>query len=155
MQRCSLSLPSRLYIFGFVLRFVPIPEPLVLGREKRKVVKTERMQEAESAFIKKQKTEAGPASADKKEKRRRSQGGEKEDTDEPQDIGLVKAETFSDDEATISSPKTPAPSDPKQSLETSVEKDMVHCPCGVEEESGLMMQCDLCLCWQHGSCFGE
>lgn len=39
--------------------------------------------------------------------------------------------------------------------EAFVEKDMVHCLCDVDEESGLMMQCDICLCWQHGSCFGE
>ncbi|XP_003738388.2 PHD finger protein 20 [Galendromus occidentalis] len=136
-------------------RFVPIPEPLVLGREKRKVVKTERMQEAESAFIKKQKTEAGPAAADKKEKRRRSHGGEKEDAEEQQDISLAKpTEIPSDDEPVITPPRCQATSDPKQGPDTSVEKDMVHCPCGVEEESGLMMQCDLCLCWQHGSCFG-
>ncbi|XP_065575639.1 PHD finger protein 20-like isoform X1 [Artemia franciscana] len=33
-------------------------------------------------------------------------------------------------------------------------EDLVHCKCGFYEEDGLMIQCDICLCWHHGVCFG-
>lgn len=32
------------------------------------------------------------------------------------------------------------------------QKELVHCFCGSPEEDGLMIQCELCLCWQHGVC---
>ncbi|XP_029575360.1 PHD finger protein 20b isoform X1 [Salmo trutta] len=32
--------------------------------------------------------------------------------------------------------------------------DMVRCVCEVEEENDFMIQCDECLCWQHGTCMG-
>lgn len=31
-------------------------------------------------------------------------------------------------------------------------EEIINCTCGVTEEDGLMIQCDLCLCWQHGIC---
>ena len=34
------------------------------------------------------------------------------------------------------------------------QKELVHCFCGLAEEDGLMIQCELCLCWQHGICLG-
>ncbi|KAF4518402.1 hypothetical protein B566_EDAN010495 [Ephemera danica] len=36
--------------------------------------------------------------------------------------------------------------------ERSPNKELVNCMCGVPEEDGLMIQCDLCMCWQHGLC---
>uniref|UniRef100_A0A0P4VWL4 MBD domain-containing protein n=1 Tax=Scylla olivacea TaxID=85551 RepID=A0A0P4VWL4_SCYOL len=35
--------------------------------------------------------------------------------------------------------------------ETSAE--IINCGCGSTEEEGLMLQCDVCLCWQHGDCY--
>ncbi|XP_069942887.1 serine-rich adhesin for platelets-like isoform X3 [Cherax quadricarinatus] len=35
--------------------------------------------------------------------------------------------------------------------ETSAE--IINCGCGSTEEEGLMLQCDVCLCWQHGACY--
>ncbi len=32
--------------------------------------------------------------------------------------------------------------------------DVVHCACGNHKSVGLMIQCDICLCWQHGGCLG-
>lgn len=32
------------------------------------------------------------------------------------------------------------------------QKELVHCFCGSPDEDGLMIQCELCLCWQHGYC---
>ncbi|KAK7078720.1 hypothetical protein SK128_024868 [Halocaridina rubra] len=31
--------------------------------------------------------------------------------------------------------------------------EIINCGCGSTEEEGLMLQCDICLCWQHGSCY--
>ncbi len=32
------------------------------------------------------------------------------------------------------------------------EEEIVVCLCGKTEGDGLMVQCDLCLTWQHGTC---
>ncbi|PSN55980.1 hypothetical protein C0J52_02156 [Blattella germanica] len=32
------------------------------------------------------------------------------------------------------------------------KEELINCTCGFMEEDGLMIQCDLCLCWQHGIC---
>lgn len=32
--------------------------------------------------------------------------------------------------------------------------ELVNCICGFYEENGLMIQCEVCMCWQHASCFG-
>ncbi|CAL8094861.1 unnamed protein product [Orchesella dallaii] len=34
-----------------------------------------------------------------------------------------------------------------------VKVDVINCICNNKTEFGLMIQCELCLCWQHGSCF--
>ncbi|CAL4105243.1 unnamed protein product, partial [Meganyctiphanes norvegica] len=36
--------------------------------------------------------------------------------------------------------------------ETS-QAEIINCGCGSTEEEGLMLQCDICLCWQHGECY--
>lgn len=207
-------------------RFVPIPEPLVLGREKRKVVKTERFQEAENVLMRRTtqtrsssahlagdsttSSSASPRevatnqkdvtpthpSTGRGDRRRRSQPADnaankdtsKQDKAEEAAAGAatgaaaaastttsppdppevtMKPEqlpTLSEDEETTSADRgtgsaQTSPHSATQyrqpAAETFVEKDMVHCLCDVDEESGLMMQCDICLCWQHGSCFGE
>ncbi len=33
-------------------------------------------------------------------------------------------------------------------------EEVVNCTCSRTEEDGLMIQCDICLCWQHGNCLG-
>ena len=33
-------------------------------------------------------------------------------------------------------------------------EEVVNCSCKRSEEDGLMIQCDICLCWQHGTCLG-
>lgn len=32
------------------------------------------------------------------------------------------------------------------------KEEIINCICGYGEEDGLMIQCELCLCWQHGLC---
>lgn len=34
------------------------------------------------------------------------------------------------------------------------QEEIINCLCGYVEEDGLMIQCELCLCWQHGICNG-
>ena len=34
------------------------------------------------------------------------------------------------------------------------KEEIINCTCGYGEEDGLMLQCELCLCWQHGGCHG-
>ena len=34
------------------------------------------------------------------------------------------------------------------------KEEIINCICGFVEEDGLMIQCELCLCWQHGYCNG-
>nr|XP_018905574.1 PREDICTED: PHD finger protein 20 isoform X1 [Bemisia tabaci] len=37
-------------------------------------------------------------------------------------------------------------------IEQLKKEEVINCTCGYKEEDGLMIQCDLCLCWQHGHC---
>lgn len=32
------------------------------------------------------------------------------------------------------------------------QEEIINCTCGFSEEDGLMIQCELCLCWQHAYC---
>ncbi|XP_021344358.1 PHD finger protein 20-like protein 1 [Mizuhopecten yessoensis] len=44
----------------------------------------------------------------------------------------------------------------EESIETEDElskDEVVNCICLFNEENGLMIQCDVCLCWQHAVCF--
>lgn len=34
------------------------------------------------------------------------------------------------------------------------QEEIINCVCTYGEEDGLMIQCELCLCWQHGTCHG-
>ncbi|KAM4741682.1 PHD finger protein 20 isoform 2-T3 [Anableps anableps] len=36
----------------------------------------------------------------------------------------------------------------------STDQEIVRCICEVEEENDFMIQCEDCLCWQHGTCMG-
>ena len=37
--------------------------------------------------------------------------------------------------------------------EDSFSEDIINCCCGNNEEDGLMLQCDVCMCWQHAACY--
>lgn len=37
-------------------------------------------------------------------------------------------------------------------LERLQNEEVINCICGFKEEDGLMVQCEICLCWQHGAC---
>eukprot|EP00095_Tigriopus_kingsejongensis_P002905 snap_masked-scaffold336_size202805-processed-gene-0.11 protein:Tk02905 transcript:snap_masked-scaffold336_size202805-processed-gene-0.11-mRNA-1 annotation:"phd finger protein 20-like isoform x2" len=54
----------------------------------------------------------------------------------------------------------PSVSYPPSEMDASVisehltNEEVVNCTCKRTEEDGLMIQCDICLCWQHGICLG-
>ncbi len=55
----------------------------------------------------------------------------------------------------------PSSSYPPSEMDASVagsehltSEELVNCTCKRVEEDGLMIQCDICLCWQHGYCVG-
>ncbi|XP_050306837.1 PHD finger protein 20 isoform X2 [Anthonomus grandis grandis] len=37
-------------------------------------------------------------------------------------------------------------------IERMKQEEIINCTCGYSEEDGLMIQCELCLCWQHAYC---
>lgn len=39
-------------------------------------------------------------------------------------------------------------------IERLRSEEIINCTCGFREEDGLMIQCDICMCWQHGLCSG-
>ncbi|XP_050526297.1 PHD finger protein 20 [Daktulosphaira vitifoliae] len=40
----------------------------------------------------------------------------------------------------------------KTEIESLRKEEVINCSCGSNQEDGLMIQCDVCLCWQHGYC---
>ncbi|XP_065163265.1 PHD finger protein 20 [Atheta coriaria] len=37
-------------------------------------------------------------------------------------------------------------------IEQMRKEEIIHCTCGITEEDGLMIQCEICMCWQHAHC---
>ncbi|KAI5743496.1 hypothetical protein M8J77_018815 [Diaphorina citri] len=60
------------------------------------------------------------------------------------------------EESTTPEKKSPPTSNfvspPSVKYEKMKKEEVVNCVCGVLEEDGLMIQCDICLCWQHSQC---
>lgn len=50
--------------------------------------------------------------------------------------------------------KTDEPSQQDITLSPSTEETKTLCPCGINEDDGLMILCAVCNCWQHATCFG-
>ncbi len=48
----------------------------------------------------------------------------------------------------------PSEMDASVASEHLTSEEVVNCTCKRTEEDGLMIQCDICLCWQHGYCLG-
>jgi len=61
------------------------------------------------------------------------------------------------DSSTGYTPSSYPPSEMDASIAGSehlTSEELVNCTCRRVEEDGLMIQCDICLCWQHGYCIG-
>ncbi|KAL1444244.1 hypothetical protein MTO96_029930 [Rhipicephalus appendiculatus] len=119
------------------MRFIPHFTTLVEGREKRKIAKTEKALIADME-----------AAADDK-----SDDGSKRSASVKEESGR-KAKTSESAKESIGhgSESTPTIDSADTSMEVKSD-EVVMCVCNCEEESGLMMQCEVCLTWQHGACF--
>uniref|UniRef100_A0A224Z4Y7 PHD finger protein 20 n=1 Tax=Rhipicephalus zambeziensis TaxID=60191 RepID=A0A224Z4Y7_9ACAR len=140
------------------MRFIPHFTTLVEGREKRKIAKTEKALIADMEAAASRRTSAGSAS-DRKRKRTSSTRSDKSD-DGSKRSASVKEESGRKAKTSESAKESTghgAESTPTiDSADTSMEvtsDEVVMCVCNCEEESGLMMQCEVCLTWQHGACF--
>ncbi|KAH7964648.1 hypothetical protein HPB49_000043 [Dermacentor silvarum] len=128
------------------------------GREKRKIAKTEKALIADMEAAASRRASAGSGS-DRKRKRTSSTRSDKSD-DGSKRSATVKEESNrkakTSETAKESSGHGPESTPTIDSGDTSSEvksDEVVMCVCNCEEESGLMMQCEVCLTWQHGACF--
>lgn len=139
------------------MRFIPHFTTLVEGREKRKIAKTEKALIADMEAAASRRTSAGSAS-DRKRKRTSSTRSDKSDdgskrTSVKEESGRkAKTSETAKESAGHGPESTPAIDSADTSLEVKSD-EVVMCACNCEEESGLMMQCEVCLTWQHGACF--
>ncbi|XP_011428049.3 PHD finger protein 20-like protein 1 isoform X3 [Magallana gigas] len=75
---------------------------------------------------------------------------------EQEEQGLTDAAAYklSDKSHTFGQEVTIAEESMEMEFEDTLSKDeVVNCICRFNEENGLMIQCDVCLCWQHAACF--
>ncbi|XP_024149002.1 PHD finger protein 20 [Oryzias melastigma] len=95
----------------------------------------------------------------KKKKKRKSQPGYGSSDDESPDrppITLKLSHTLVDegsDWSTLTAESGEDASCWPVAMETD-ECEVVRCVCEVDEENDFMIQCESCLCWQHGTCMG-
>ncbi|XP_039657803.1 PHD finger protein 20-like [Perca fluviatilis] len=101
----------------------------------------------------------------KKKKRKRSQSGfgssDDENSDQPAITVKLPSEhhnthTPADDGSDWSTLTAESGEDTSSwpvAMETE-ECELVRCVCEVDEENDFMIQCESCLCWQHGTCMG-
>ncbi|XP_073985236.1 PHD finger protein MBD-R2 isoform X3 [Rhodnius prolixus] len=65
----------------------------------------------------------------------------------------LNSDSYTEEEKT--SPNTEATTDEGGVvIERLKSEEIINCICGFREEDGLMIQCDICMCWQHGMCSG-
>ncbi|CAN7996074.1 unnamed protein product [Ixodes hexagonus] len=139
------------------MRFIPHFETLVEGREKRKIAKTEKAIIADMEAAANRRGSSG--SSDRKRKRTSStrsdksdEGGSKRGAKE-EGRKAKGSETTATREAFGQGSDGLTASEGEASVEVKSD-EVVQCACNCQEESGLMIQCEACLTWQHGSCFG-
>ncbi|KAM8863104.1 PHD finger protein 20-like isoform 3-T3 [Spinachia spinachia] len=101
----------------------------------------------------------------KKKKKKKSQSGlgssDEENSDRPAitltltagpELELPRADDGSDWSTLTAESGEDTPTWP-DAMETE-ECEVVRCVCEVDEENDFMIQCESCLCWQHGTCMG-
>ncbi|XP_078584305.1 PHD finger protein 20-like isoform X2 [Branchiostoma floridae x Branchiostoma japonicum] len=72
-----------------------------------------------------------------------------EEEEEPEEVAM---ETGEDAEAEV--PPVEDQEFETGGKETLNQDEVVHCLCNYPEEDGFMIQCEVCMCWQHGMCVG-
>ncbi|XP_055626102.1 uncharacterized protein LOC129768456 [Toxorhynchites rutilus septentrionalis] len=79
--------------------------------------------------------------------------GYEKDTEASQTSASVCGQ-FGDDLINASSPRFINENGEVIKIVSMKKEEIINCICGYGEEDGLMVQCELCLCWQHGICNG-
>lgn len=95
-----------------------------------------------------------------KEPEKAEQADESMEIDFESQIALFEITKKSDDTKSIKKENTTpekkeilrSMSSPPVTFEKMKKEEVVNCICGMTEEDGLMIQCDICLCWQHSHC---
>ncbi|XP_055536145.1 uncharacterized protein LOC129724892 [Wyeomyia smithii] len=82
--------------------------------------------------------------------------GFEKDTETSQTTNASICGQYGDDSinAAISSPRFINENGEVIKIVSMRKEEIINCLCGYGEEDGLMVQCELCLCWQHGICNG-
>nr|XP_046199753.1 PHD finger protein 20-like isoform X4 [Oncorhynchus gorbuscha] len=84
-----------------------------------------------------------------KQKKRKKTGRSKSDESDWSTVSAEWSDEYMEAELDVTTPM----SEQNVSMVTK-GSDTVRCVCEVEEENDFMIQCDECLCWQHGTCMG-
>ncbi|XP_041702203.2 PHD finger protein 20 isoform X2 [Coregonus clupeaformis] len=84
-----------------------------------------------------------------KQKKRKKKGRSKSDESDWSTVSAEWSDEYMEAELDVTTPM----SEQNVSMVTK-GSDIVRCVCEVEEENDFMIQCDECLCWQHGTCMG-
>ncbi|XP_078664482.1 PHD finger protein 20-like isoform X3 [Branchiostoma floridae x Branchiostoma belcheri] len=74
---------------------------------------------------------------------------EEEEGEEPEEVAMETGE-----EAEPDGPPVEDQEFEREGKETLNQDEVVHCLCNYPEEDGFMIQCEVCMCWQHGMCVG-
>ncbi|XP_053683737.1 PHD finger protein 20-like protein 1 [Sabethes cyaneus] len=82
--------------------------------------------------------------------------GYEKDTETSQTTNASICGQYGDDSinAAINSPKFIQENGEMIKIVSMKKEEIINCVCSFMEEDGLMVQCELCLCWQHGACNG-
>uniref|UniRef100_A0A8C7F3V5 PHD finger protein 20, b n=1 Tax=Oncorhynchus kisutch TaxID=8019 RepID=A0A8C7F3V5_ONCKI len=84
-----------------------------------------------------------------KQKKRKKTGRSKSDESDWSTVSAEWSDEYMEAELDVTTPM----SEQNVSMVTK-GSDTVRCVCEVEDENDFMIQCDECLCWQHGTCMG-
>ncbi|XP_039591461.1 PHD finger protein 20b isoform X2 [Polypterus senegalus] len=116
-------------------------------QEKEKVA-TEIIKEKEKFKEKKHRDFLRIKLKKKKKKKKKSKSEEDSLSNSSTDSLFWSEEEFSQEVDVTTNPDEDAPDEDDQCHE------IVRCICEVQEENDFMIQCEECLCWQHGVCMG-
>ncbi|CAN0119161.1 unnamed protein product [Lampetra planeri] len=107
-------------------------------------LKISKRRERDRSKDKKEKEKDVSKSKKKKKKKKKTR---KESTD-----GASVADSV--DSLSLGLEETSGNADDSQDEDGAGGDEIVRCSCGVNEETGFMIQCEMCSCWQHSVCMG-
>uniref|UniRef100_A0A1A8B8Z8 PHD finger protein 20, a n=1 Tax=Nothobranchius kadleci TaxID=1051664 RepID=A0A1A8B8Z8_NOTKA len=120
-------------------------------KKKKKKDKSVREQQEPKEEPKEEEEEVavGETSEKKKKKKKKAESDEDSISDWSTDSC-----GWSDDDLEVDLDVTTPPLSVDSGALDSSDQEIVRCICEVEEDNDFMIQCEECLCWQHGTCMG-